>query len=1637
MQNYGQAPGYQRPGSTSSFGGQQSVPAAYPGTQGYQTNPPAANSQWAPPPQNAATGAGQWNQSAQQTWGQPGQQQQGGYNPSTYGAMPGGQQQQQQDHPPPPPPKPQGFAAAVQQQQTSQSYAQPPGYPAQTAQQNTGYTPQTQQTDFSQQGQSGGFQQQAGYQNPQQQYNAAAPPPPSGTPGGSYFPPAQQGRPTSVYGTDQINTYATPQSATTQQPPPNVLSPNEQQPAYIPPSLTGQGVQSYMPVNTNPAPGVYIPPPPDIPAWQQAAHAPLQGGVKKFKYTKPMVDPSFQAQGYQPLAPMQQPMQQQGQFGQPGVQPQQQYGQPVQDQFQSQGQMQQPGQYGQQTVQPQPQPQQFVPPVQQQGQFTQAQQFTQIPQGGMQQPAQQYPPQQNQYQPSPPTDQGFVQQQQNQYQPTPPTDQGFVQQQQNQYQPTPPTDQGYVQQQQTVPDPYGAQQPMQQQGWQAGHQSQGSFPGQQQPQGQDHGIQAPKPLTRTGTTPNFVSEPSPHSQPVSPVQNRQSMSFGAGQTSHLGRTGSVSSIALGALRNQQAGVRTASPAPAKVPSPPLPEEKTKFSALGMGGPSDWEHFGMGDDEIDDEDLFAKKDEPAQLDSVELPAHVPSPPSTVGEWPTPPPQPAPLNVGIQRRETFQPTPPPPRSSGTPAQLPSQPPQQGFVMGDAMVVSHSPQPGQTHPPLAQQGFVMGDAGWAPPKQGTPLQQQQQPPPPAPENNFVMGDGGWAAHSAPSQPRQQTPSQQAHQPPPPVNSSFAMGGGSWGAGQQTPTQASGGWGAQAQGPNPNHIAELKAKDDELKAKDDKLKAKDNAYERLKTDSEKEKGDLRAEFDRLRADIDNGKAHTAAEIARLTADIENTKTHASAEKTVLAEQLEAIKAASEQAKLNADALIKEKDSMIERLKEDIEGKDEVIAERDGTIAERDGIIADLKRQLDAERQKELPKPKPADLVPDIDIWYAGSLERYIGMLRIEASEPQVEDKINAFTNFLRAESGIRGLPYYDAPPPAPVVPEPVIAPHHEEPAVLARKMSNASLKKMQNIHVQVPEPQTPDGPDISPGGRPIFRRKPTLKSNESVPTEHSFSMSSEPEQFPSFNNNNNNNPILTPTSSQDDDFNKTPIQSPPEEPAPASYKAYVPPGVVQSESSHRLSMSIGAKTVLPSATPKNTDEIFFGEPAATPPSAASRPATGGTGSLGDVPVPRPLSFTPAPASQPRPLSFTPAPSAVKKAPLDVLADLLPKSPPHPGPDDRIVDIRKKAQELPSDFSFIADITSKFDKSAAQVRAKNDRERRKRQEESEEKTDQLFNDNEISYADIGDIEDEFKEKERASKAQEDRDEYKTYVEEVFDKVYDGLQEDVKTLMGLCMDTEALLHDPMSGLDSTKHIPATDCLSLLQELHGLAETRHDLIVRAVAERDKRYKKTEIQPLYAAGNIAKMKSMEKHFEAAEKQAVLRTHHERAERVGELVRVAEEAVVAAVGKEQGEFDRLLSALKNISPDDNSDAKPDLLAATHERLHDLKTSAKDILTLFNALEIALNTTVLEAEIMQAKMENAAPAKLQQLEAEMKDGEANLKQEFERKCAIIEKDREEVDRLVAEKGVPVKVELSEEQEKERRMKAALEEAKRRNGAV
>ncbi|EMD61963.1 hypothetical protein COCSADRAFT_162491 [Bipolaris sorokiniana ND90Pr] len=1484
MQNYGQASGYQQPGSATGFAGQQSAPPPVPppppgygASQGYQSVAPQPHSQWTPSTSTPTQTSSPWNQSQPQTMG--------GYNPGTYGAISGAQRQsyaQQQDVPPPPPPKPYGFAAAMQRQEQQHNWAQQP-------QQHANFTPQPQQGGYTNQGPL------------QQTYPYVAPPPP------------HAGRSSSIYGA--IQTPSTPNAppVASQQAHANVI-PNEQQPAYASPPMHGTSAQEYMSPNGNRTNSIHGPPPPNAPTWQQAQQQPLQGDTNQFTYTRPAVDQNSYVQGNQSTQPSYQ-------AGQPPPLPPrvgQQTGQAAQNQqpqyhhYGHQAQTQYPPQT-QTPVQSQQTPTQFLP--QQHGYQQQPHQGQAVPASQQQQQSfaqTQHPPSQYHQQPQPPTygQTSYDQQASSFPQQTQP---------QNQWQPPPPPDPAYNHHvAQTSYETPQTPQPAQAPNFNQQHSHVPNQPAQES-----------NSFNQTNPISSSPYESRPNSQPVSPISNRPSLSYPPGQNPRFSRADSINSVAFAKYCAQRAENKTVSPKPTiqKFSTPPPPrDDKSTFSALAAGGPSDWERLG-GSEEIDDEDLFRTKPERkgteiAQPDSIELPAHVPSPPSTHG---FPSPAVYPTHPGSSDSvDRYMPTPPSVMAHPSERRSPSSTPE-GFVVEDAIVA-----PLRTTP--------------------KPTESTRHP-----RDRFTGA-------SSPSNQHAPVQSKFLHEVQP--------------GGMASPTSFV-------------YAAELKARDELI----DQLRA-----------------ELQQQIDQRRTESEVFKA----EREKFESEFKAANSHAADERDVLLAQLESMRLTADQASANSEAVVKEKGLTIDRLKEDMEGKENNLEERDNTIAE-------LRRQLEDEKTKELPKPTAADLIPDLDPWYVGSLERYIAMLRSEAMEPQVQEKIKIFKTFVKAEAGFRGIPLFDAPPQVPTV-EPAASIQPEQELELHSNSNSSSARRDLKLQV-VPDVAQHDDYDYSPGGRPIISRKPTLPLMDITQTQ--------PQAAPSVQSTT----ILTPTSSIDDDMNKTPIQSNPEEPSQSQsqsqYKAYVPPNRNPEDPPllrHRQTMSFMSTPsgVSSLGLHKDHDEIFFGagEPN-THASANNTPRNAGDNSIPPLNI---KSHSPTSVAPPH-----------ENDPNKYLTRLLPRQL-EGGPSRQIQKLRAKLSDVGNGLVKVEELMGTWEKTTSLNRRKNEDARQKRQEENEEHNDDLFNNDEISYAEMKQLEEEFKKKEVELKTQEVQEEYRSYMETVFNPVYNGLQAEIKQLMDLYDEAQHLLQTSVSGIRSLEgnDPPSTeDCLEFLEDIHKQAEKRHEGIVRIVAERDRLYKKTEIQPLYAAGKISAMKDLEKHFEAAEKQAVFNAKREKERRITHLVSFVEDIVVHALSTEHNEIDNILATIKRL---DDSTGDADTLSHAHSTLEALKHSSKALLSLFNDLEIELNSAAADAAIAQAESDKSGVARVSELQAEKKEAEKKLVDEYTRRVRVLESDEAAIRELVASKMRNKGNKGNKgngDGGKEERLRVALEEAKRRNGHV
>ena len=248
------------------------------------------------------------------------------------------------------------------------------------------------------------------------------------------------------------------------------------------------------------------------------------------------------------------------------------------------------------------------------------------------------------------------------------------------------------------------------------------------------------------------------------------------------------------------------------------------------------------------------------------------------------------------------------------------------------------------------------------------------------------------------------------------------------------------------------------------------------------------------------------------------------------------------------------------------------------------------------------------------------------------------------------------------------------------------------------------------------------------------------------------------------------------------------------------------------------------------------------------------------------------------------ERADFDPLIAVLPRIGSIPHAAMQLLDLQQRMDAIPDDFAFIHQSVVEWDVGAKKLREEHEKARHVRQVESEQRIDALFNDDEIGYGDIPELELEFKQSEAAQKADEDRAEYQTFVTAVFDLVWTRLHFEIDQLSPLYDDYTGLAHETLAGKEmfeaAAGHFALAPTMSALLTLHQKLEIRHQKAFEAVLERDRRLKKTELSPWYTLGNVTKAKQLEKSFDHAEKKAIVDYCRQRDARANRLMDVLDQ-------------------------------------------------------------------------------------------------------------------------------------------------------------
>ncbi|KAL9603381.1 MAG: hypothetical protein Q9219_001243 [cf. Caloplaca sp. 3 TL-2023] len=420
------------------------------------------------------------------------------------------------------------------------------------------------------------------------------------------------------------------------------------------------------------------------------------------------------------------------------------------------------------------------------------------------------------------------------------------------------------------------------------------------------------------------------------------------------------------------------------------------------------------------------------------------------------------------------------------------------------------------------------------------------------------------------------------------------------------------------------------------------------------------------------------------------------------------------------------------------------------------------------------------------------------------------------------------------------------------------------------------------------------------------------------------------------------------------------------------------------------------------------------------------------------------------------EKADFDPLIAVLPHSERILDQAAELSDLRHAMDAVPDDFNFIHQHFVAWDAKAKKIRMEHERERQIRQGESEQRIDALFNDDEIGYGDISELESEFKNVEAARKIEEDRAEYKTFVEEVFDAVWTRLHFEIDQINPFYDQYSGLAHETLAGKEMFEathdQLALAPTMSALLSLHQKLDVRHQKAFEAVLERNRRQKKTEVAPWYTLGNVTKVKQLEKQFEHAEKKAIAEYCKERNARANRLMDVLDQNTLRGVGANQDYMEAVMKAVRRIAsgrafasvPASQAGLGMDEVMKAKTVTAVLASSSEQIVQTFHVADMLLNAADYELSVASARLADAEASTFERLKEERAKEDAKLMRDLQHRLALIREDsrrtNDEIVKLLCFLGVQgghsntAKNPPIADAEHEQRLQKALEEAKRRN---
>ncbi|KAJ9375248.1 hypothetical protein DTO282E5_232 [Paecilomyces variotii] len=666
---------------------------------------------------------------------------------------------------------------------------------------------------------------------------------------------------------------------------------------------------------------------------------------------------------------------------------------------------------------------------------------------------------------------------------------------------------------------------------------------------------------------------------------------------------------------------------------------------------------------------------------------------------------------------------------------------------------------------------------------------------------------------------------------------------------------------------------------------------------------------------------------------------------------------------------------------------------------------------------QKKLPDPYEI-----LDPWFQSSLARYVTMLRKEAVAETDEEKYRIFTTFVAKETKLREILYNIVPSSA----EDTESVHSPQRVQISRsKSADPSLRPDSGLisaqpegddepsHIPristAPPENVPDEAEegaYSPGGRPILSLHAASEAEDNkknLRRSASHSINNAHRDGPSISRSTS-----VPLESIDNPWKsgtETPLISNPPQSIYTPFRYTEGP----QRGSDNLTFDRPAYQAYSALRQASVDS---GRTMSQSPAPTSR---GRSGTIGQHPAhehdetflglirEKSVTYRKKRTESTPPLPLLP--DGIRQGKFDVVLEELCSLIPEPFPENKespwIAATRKDIRSFSDDFRYIKETVDKWERSAEDRRKQLDKERMARQEESEQHIDALFNDNEIGYADINTLEDDFRHAEAKKQLEEERKELEKFIAEVFDPLDECLKNEISQLSAhykLTID-ELDAGDSGNTESSSDKFQVSHIMKLVNDIYLKLELRYQKRLEIALDRERRRKKAERRPLIFMGDSPALRKLDAEFDSMERRNILEAANERDERANILMDSFDTGIMRGLGENQSLLDNISTKMKKLDPKTICHAglpKDDIetiLRSTYALVKFLEANSESILRSFGAADSLLNEADYSVSVAEARYSNAGSDIFRRLDEEKKKEDAKIQQELDSKLETVRK--------------------------------------------